>query len=688
MRNWDTRDETPGSPCPSETDYKDAKEVCTMLGIPIQYVDLSKEYWTLVFEDFVRGLEVGETPNPDVACNRHIKFDALVKRVLGKVTGGEGMEWIATGHYARVEYDGQGGATLLKAADPNKDQTYYLSQVSSESLSKAIFPVGGMMKSEVKALAAKLGFPTAMKKESMGICFIGKRSFGDFIGTGSDYVEMKEGPIVSIDGKTIGTHNGLARYTLGQGARVSGESTRMFVYRKDLRSNTLIVVPGRDHPSLFSQSVTVRDVFWINGSPIGLSEGMHLHAKYRHGTPAVAAVIKQSKKGSCIVEFLEPQWGITPGQMNNDDDAPPPPPQDGHPAIQPTHATIAITLAPAAHREDIHPSVHDDDEEEEEEEDLEDRSSVRRLNDAVDGKRDGFGRRCGGVLADFFSVKWVALWVIAGVTVLLGALIWGFHDRIIPPLMEFCARIREMGFSGALIMGSIVFATCFPPMIGYGTSLVMCGFIFGFPYGFVPAYMGAVAGGVLCFLGARRFLGTHYRGYLLDKYPKLKVVEDAIEQGGLKLIILIRLAPYPFGIMNVIFSTTSISLPRYATATAIAAFKNLIHIYVGSTLQSLADIGGGSKRNPDGSPAITSPVEIAVMVGGLVAAIGGFIYLTHLLRRAIRNAGLDDRDEENVLLSEGGGLASPERGESEEVEEVVRERLEMHERNLRGTLVG
>ncbi|KAJ3106055.1 hypothetical protein HDU97_007058 [Phlyctochytrium planicorne] len=228
MRNWDTRDETPGSPCPSDQDFKDAQQVCDMLDIPVEKMDLSKEYWTWVFEDFLSGLESGETPNPDVACNRHIKFDAFLKRIweCGKrrESGVDGdLEWIATGHYAQVDYVSRDSARLMKAVDDTKDQTYYLSNVSSYALSKSIFPVGYMRKSEVKALASRLGFPTAVKKESMGICFVGKRDFGDFVG---DYIESEGGPIVSIDGKRMGEHRGLARYTIGQGAKISGETEK------------------------------------------------------------------------------------------------------------------------------------------------------------------------------------------------------------------------------------------------------------------------------------------------------------------------------------------------------------------------------------------------------------------------------------------------------------------------------
>ncbi|KAI8832690.1 snare associated Golgi protein-domain-containing protein [Chytridium lagenaria] len=293
-----------------------------------------------------------------------------------------------------------------------------------------------------------------------------------------------------------------------------------------------------------------------------------------------------------------------------------------------------------------------------------------------------------------FSPKWAALWAIAAVTGVLGVLLWAFKDKIIPPLMAFCASVRGMGAGGAMIMGLIVFATCFPPMIGYGTSLVLCGFIFGFPGGFLPAYLGAVAGGVLCFVASRKFLGSHYRSMLLERYPKLKVVEDAIEKGGLKLLILIRLAPYPFGIMNVIFSTTTISLPRYAAATSVAAFKNLIHVYIGSTLQTLADIGGGGggkdPKDGDNGPKPATILEISFMVGGLIAAVGGFVYLSVLLKRAIREAGIEGHDEEDVLLEGAAGMGEAGIVEDNEADEVIgvddgaideRVTVEMRERN-------
>ncbi|KAI8844818.1 tRNA-specific 2-thiouridylase [Chytridium lagenaria] len=274
MRNWDTRDET--NSCPSDQDYNDAQT----------------EYWSWVFEDFVRELGEGATPNPDVGCNRYIKFDAFLKRSVR-----EG-EWVATGHYA-------------KARDSIKDQTYYLSNVSSSALAKTLFPIGSMLKSDVKSLASRLGFPTAVKKESMGICFIGNGVLGDFIG---DYVAMEPGAIVTVDGVGVGTHAGLARswfFSYDNGVLI--RYSKVVRFGKNTDTNTLIVAPGRDHPALFSASVVIKNMFWINGPPEFL-------IKYRgvcqisSQEPWVMAVITSNVDNVVSVEFRDPQWGVTPGQ--------------------------------------------------------------------------------------------------------------------------------------------------------------------------------------------------------------------------------------------------------------------------------------------------------------------------------------------------------------------------------------
>ncbi|KAJ3106056.1 Tlg2-vesicle protein [Phlyctochytrium planicorne] len=296
----------------------------------------------------------------------------------------------------------------------------------------------------------------------------------------------------------------------------------------------------------------------------------------------------------------------------------------------------------------------------------------------------GSGKKCcptsvSNALGAIFASRWTALWAIALMSLIMAVLLYHYHDKILKPLMDFCDAVRKMGFTGYLIMGLLVFSACFPPLIGYGSYLVMCGFIFGFPWGFFPAYIGALIGAVLCFLGARKFLGRHYRDYFLSKYPKLKVVEAAIEKGGLKLIVLIRLAPYPFGIINVIFSTTSISVYRFAAATSIAATKNMIHVYIGSTLQSLVDIGGGrGKDKPpkdpnappgegDGQSSTSKIVEVAFMVAGIVFAIGGMAYMTHLLQKEIMKSTrveggeeehpLQPGDVEDIGVGRGSGLS-------------------------------
>ncbi|KAJ1557700.1 Tlg2-vesicle protein, partial [Cladochytrium tenue] len=215
----------------------------------------------------------------------------------------------------------------------------------------------------------------------------------------------------------------------------------------------------------------------------------------------------------------------------------------------------------------------------------------------------------------------------AAVAALVLTLLYVNRQRILGPLVDFCSKIRSLGAVGHLILTALVFLSSFPFLVGYGTLLVLSGFIFGFPSGIIPAYTGAVLGAVACFFIFRRWLGAYYRRLILKHYPQFKAVEAAIETGGLKLMILIRLAPYPYGIMNLLLATTGMPAWRYITATAIGETKNLFHVYVGSTLRSLADL----------SAAPSSAVEIAAIVVGLVAAAAGFAYLTLLVRRAIRD---------------------------------------------------
>lgn len=272
MRNWDARDET--GECQADRDWRDVRRVHRQLPTPqgphpepVEW-NFSKDYWNEVFVPFLETYSAGLTPNPDVACNRFVKFGVFLERALQL-----GVDYVATGHYAR-RIDGPAGSggppLLVCAADPRKDQTYFLSQVPGAALGRVLFPLGGMTKSEVRIVAERAGVATAHKRESMGICFVGKkRRFADFLG---QYVELTPGKFVSLDGKVLGQHQGAEAFTIGQGARIPGiraTGTRFFVAGKC--GGDLIVCPGTDHPALFRPALTVRahDFHWVAGrSPV------------------------------------------------------------------------------------------------------------------------------------------------------------------------------------------------------------------------------------------------------------------------------------------------------------------------------------------------------------------------------------------------------------------------------------
>ncbi|KAG1808555.1 tRNA-specific 2-thiouridylase [Suillus variegatus] len=258
MRNWDTRDES-GSDhgCEWEKDWEDVRRVCGVLDIPCKMVDLSREYWTRVFEPSLKSWESGITPNPDVWCNKEVKFGALLDR-LTEDPGLSNTPWLATGHYANKDWKYHNGVPrprLLRPRDVTKDQTYYLSSVPERSLSRAILPLGSIKKTEVRELAVKWNLPTAARQESMGICFVGeKRKFHD----------LYPGPIIDLEtGLQVGEHAGPWNFTIGQGAKVKGLKEKTFVVKKDIPKNIIYVVPGTDHSALYAQSLTIRDWTWI-----------------------------------------------------------------------------------------------------------------------------------------------------------------------------------------------------------------------------------------------------------------------------------------------------------------------------------------------------------------------------------------------------------------------------------------
>jgi tRNA-specific 2-thiouridylase len=338
MKNWEDDDDD--EYCSTRQDFLDAASVADVLGIEIEHVNFAAEYKDRVFESFLREYQAGRTPNPDVLCNAEIKFKAFLDHAMRL-----GAEKIATGHYARVrEVDGRAGAgpsqggprplggqersdvgapvfQLLKGLDPLKDQSYFLHRLTQAQLSKSMFPVGHLPKTEVRRIAAEIGLPNAKKKDSTGICFIGERPFREFL---NKYLSHQPGPIKDERGRTLGQHVGLSFYTLGQrqglgiggvkdkrAPRGGGEHAPWFVAAKDLPNNTLIVVQGHDHPLLLSPALTADDLSWTAGHPPATA---HAAAKTRYRQADAPCSVGFDDAGQLLLRFPEPQWAVTPGQ--------------------------------------------------------------------------------------------------------------------------------------------------------------------------------------------------------------------------------------------------------------------------------------------------------------------------------------------------------------------------------------
>lgn len=307
MKNWegDDREEH----CAAEDDLRDARLVCETLGIPLQGVNFSDQYWERVFAYFLQEYQAGRTPNPDVLCNKEIKFRAFLDYALTL-----GADKIATGHYARVQQrDGQ--YYLLRGKDFNKDQTYFLYTLGQAQLARSLFPVGELEKTAVRQLAEQHHLVTYNKKDSTGICFIGERDFRSFL---KQYIPAQPGDIQTPDGDVLGQHEGLMYYTLGQrqglgiGGRKGHEGAVWYVADKDLERNILVVVDGHDHPLLYSQRLTASDVHWVAGQSPSLP--CQCTAKTRYRQADAACTITALTDGVLHVEFDQPQWAVTPGQ--------------------------------------------------------------------------------------------------------------------------------------------------------------------------------------------------------------------------------------------------------------------------------------------------------------------------------------------------------------------------------------
>lgn len=308
MKNWDDTDEF--GYCTAEADAEDVRRVCEQIDIPYYTVNFEKEYYDKVFSYFLDEYKRGRTPNPDVMCNREIKFGEFLNKALDL-----GADYVATGHYARVVEEA-GEFKLLRGVDGNKDQTYFLNALNQEQLSKAMFPIGHLPKPEVRRIAEEAGLYTAKKKDSTGVCFIGERNFREFL---SHYLPAKSGEMVDIvTGEVKGRHDGLMYYTLGQrqglGIGGSGSGEPWFVAEKDLENNILYVVQGDKHPSLYSTGLLASGINWIAGAD-KLPEGpFKCTAKFRYRQPDQDVTVTPRPDGMLFVQFDEPQKAITPGQ--------------------------------------------------------------------------------------------------------------------------------------------------------------------------------------------------------------------------------------------------------------------------------------------------------------------------------------------------------------------------------------
>jgi tRNA-uridine 2-sulfurtransferase len=310
MKNWEEDDDS--EYCSSNVDFVDAAAVADVIGIEIEHVNFAAEYKDRVFAEFLREYEAGRTPNPDVLCNAEIKFKAFLDHAMRL-----GAAKIATGHYARVR-ERAGSFELLKGLDPAKDQSYFLHRLNQQQLSRTLFPVGELKKTEVRRLAAEIGLPNAKKKDSTGICFIGERPFREFL---NRYLSHAPGPIEDERGRLLGQHLGLSFYTLGQrqglgigGVKgrgdAQGEHAPWFVARKDLARNALVVVQGHGHPSLQYGALTADDPSWIAAAPP--APGRYAaKTRYRQADAACALALHD---GGFALAFDAAQWAVTPGQ--------------------------------------------------------------------------------------------------------------------------------------------------------------------------------------------------------------------------------------------------------------------------------------------------------------------------------------------------------------------------------------
>ena len=308
MKNWDDTDEF--GYCTATEDYKDVQAVAQQIGIPYYSVNFEKDYWDKVFQYFLDEYKKGRTPNPDVMCNKEIKFKAFLDYAMDL-----GADYVATGHYAQVEQDENGITHMLRGVDNNKDQTYFLNQLSQDQISKVLFPLGGMEKSQVREIAEAAGLATAKKKDSTGICFIGEKNFTEFLST---YLPASPGNMITLDGKKIGEHSGLMYYTIGQrkglGIGGGGESDEpWFVVGKDLQTNTLFVGQGYHHEQLYAESLYATDIHFTTDEKKSSPFSCTAKFRYRQKDTAVTVYLNEDQSEAKVI-FDEPVRAVTPGQ--------------------------------------------------------------------------------------------------------------------------------------------------------------------------------------------------------------------------------------------------------------------------------------------------------------------------------------------------------------------------------------
>ncbi|XP_043466671.1 mitochondrial tRNA-specific 2-thiouridylase 1 isoform X1 [Leptopilina heterotoma] len=318
MQNWDIKDET--GECIADKDFADADLVCKKLKIPLIRIDFVKEYWNDVFSYLVESYQNGVTPNPDIQCNKKIKFNKFYFFARNELKA----DAIATGHYVRTNfgpylenYSENTNVKLLKGKDVIKDQAFFLSQVPQESLKKCMFPVGEYNKTDIKRIAKEAQLYSVLhKKESMGICFIGSRNFQKFI---KEYIENKSGHFIDFtNGKTMGFHNGFHYWTVGQGCKIGGQTDRFMVFHKNIETNDIWIVPGTNHSTLYSDSFIATKPYWISKEPDKLKESksvLKCEFRFQHRRPLITCSVFKTKNEKLIVLLSKPLRAITQGQF-------------------------------------------------------------------------------------------------------------------------------------------------------------------------------------------------------------------------------------------------------------------------------------------------------------------------------------------------------------------------------------